>query len=171
MFFINCKPCKSLRECWLLGSAWLKISAIYSWCFILNHFYTTQLSQLNNLRSFSHTLAHRSPLTPAATFKEEEIIYSLNIRNKVITLCLIFRKIRPRRCLCDPLACLIFLYIPHTLKNTLFWCLHNGYATLAECIVSVMPYLLNMLLLFFLSVMHMFFVLVHSCFKVLYLTY
>lgn len=171
MFFINCKPCKSLRECWLLGSAWLKITAIYSWCFILNHFYTTQLSQVNNLPPFSHNLAHQSPLVPAATFKEEEIIYSLNLRGKVFTLCLIFRRIRAGRCLCDPLACIILLDIPHTLKNTLFWCLWNGYTTSTESIMSVMSSLLYMLLLIFLSVMHMFFVLVHSCFKVLYLTY
>lgn len=168
---MNCKTCKSLRECWLLGSAWLKITDIYSWCLILNHFYTTQSSQVNNLPSFSHTLAHQSPFIPAATFKEEEMIYSLNIRSKVILLCLIFRNIRARRCLWDPLACLIFLDIFHTLKNTLFWCLWNGYATLADSIMSVVPSFLNILLLFFLSVMHMFFVLVHSCFKVLYLTY
>lgn len=84
MFFINCKPCKSLRECWLLGSAWLKITAIYSWCFILNHFYTTQLSQVNNLLSFSHTLAHQSPLTAAATFKGKKLFIPWTLGAKLL---------------------------------------------------------------------------------------
>lgn len=170
MFFINCKLFKSLRVCWLLGSTILEITAIYSWRFILGHFYTTKKQIIwSKCPTFfkSHSYSPEPtgvPSTLAAICKKEGMVCSLHIGSYIFTIWLTDLGSLDKKWSMRPSAS-AFLKNPHNLKNILSEMIDNVNRVHNVCNASFVEYVP-----FSVPVMHLLVVLVHTCLKFLYLT-